>query len=320
MRLHSVSLYNVDGDVLWLSEGALGPDEHNVVIEAIESQKNDKTQSFCEFGMEDGRMAVFLPIRGPRNELAGTVMILADMKSLTEGTMERIVTPQIRTILVKIAMFMRKNAPASAATADAPPEIAMPAASAAPAPVNLSSTTVIEKLPAHAAAEMAATAAAGLGPREVEQILELELVAEPPRAPVTDVGTSPSSPAGKAAGPAAKKGAPPAPPAKTNARAPAAAPARGAPTLTAVTVPSRDVEVLAFEPDIQIPTAKPAAVPPADVEVLAFEVEPPVVSAAALIARIDDVVALAGGVTWIARTELVEPVAAGFAAGAAAGA
>ncbi len=42
--------------------------------------------------MEDGRMAVFLPIRGPRNELAGTVMILADMKSMTDGMMERIVT------------------------------------------------------------------------------------------------------------------------------------------------------------------------------------------------------------------------------------
>ncbi len=36
MRLHSVSLYNVDADVLFLSEGALGPDEHNVVVEAIE--------------------------------------------------------------------------------------------------------------------------------------------------------------------------------------------------------------------------------------------------------------------------------------------
>ncbi len=115
MRLHSVSLYNVDADVLWLSEGALGPDEHNVVVEAIETQKNEKAQSYYEFGMEDGRMAVFLPIRGPRNDLAGTVMILADMKSMTEGTMERIVTPQIRTILVKIAMFMRKSAPASAA-------------------------------------------------------------------------------------------------------------------------------------------------------------------------------------------------------------
>jgi EAL domain-containing protein (putative c-di-GMP-specific phosphodiesterase class I) len=286
MRLHSVSLYNVDADVLWLSEGALGPDEHNVVIEAIETQKNEKAQPYYEFGMEDGRMAVFLPIRGPRNDLAGTVMILADMKSMTEGTMERIVTPQVRTILVKIAMFMRKNAPAAAAP-DAPPDIAMPTAAAAPAPVNLSSTTVIEKLPAHAAANLAAAAAGPtLGPREVEQILELELVAEPPRAPAADVGAAPS-PGGKAAaaGPAGKK-TPPAP-AKGNARGAASAPAAGAaarggtPTLAAVpTMPARDVEVLAFEPDLQIPTAKSAMAPPAEVEVLAFEVEPPVVSAA----------------------------------------
>ncbi|MEJ0036215.1 MAG: hypothetical protein WDO68_09030 [Gammaproteobacteria bacterium] len=194
IRLHSVSLYNADADVLWLSEGALGPDEHNVVIEAIETQKTEKNRACFEFGMEDGRMAVFLPIRGPRNDLAGTVMILADMKSMTEGTMERIVTPQIRTILVKIAMLMRKNAPASAQ--DTATEIAMPGASAAPAPVNLGSTTVIEKLPAQAAASLAAAAASTLGPREVEQILELELVAGPPRAPAADVG----APAGKAPG------------------------------------------------------------------------------------------------------------------------
>jgi EAL domain-containing protein (putative c-di-GMP-specific phosphodiesterase class I) len=284
MRLHSVSLYNVDADVLWLSEGALGPDEHNVVVEAIETQKNDKSP-YYEFGMEDGRMAVFLPIRGPRNELAGTVMILVDMKSVTEGTMERIVTPQIRTILVKIAMFMRKNAPAPAQ--DAAPEVAMPAPAAAPSPpVNVASSTVVEKIPPQAAAALAnAAAPTTLGPREVEQILELELVAEAPRAPAADVGTPAAASKGTPAGTALKKNAGGyAAGAKTNARggtAPAAVAARVAPNLTAVqTMPARDVEVLAFEPDIQIPTARAAIAPPADVEVLAFDMEPPVVSAA----------------------------------------
>src|SRR5262249_4527721 len=197
MRLHSVSMYNRDADVLWLSEGALGPDEHNVVVEAIETQKGDKTQPYYEFGMEDGRMAVFLPIRGPRNELAGTVMILADMKSINESTIERIVTPQIRTILVKIAMFMRKNAPTAAP--DATAEVAMPGGMSTSSPANFNSTTVIEKPPAQASASMAAAPAGPtLGPREVEQILELELVAEAPRAPVADVGAPPAPAAGKA--------------------------------------------------------------------------------------------------------------------------
>ena len=277
MRLHSVSLYNADADVLWLSEGALGPDEHNVVVEAIEGQKADKTQQYFEFGMEDGRMAVFLPIRGPRGDLAGTVMILADMKSLTEGTMERIVTQQIRTILVKIAMFMRKNAPASAN--DTSPDVPMPDA-ATPASVEHSTTIVIEKRTA------AAALSPQLAPREVEQILELELVAEPAPAAVTpSPGPTPTNRKGApaAVAPAAPKAAlragtaPPGIP----AAAPTHANSRSAPTLTPVpSKPVADIEVLAFDPDIQFPTAKPAAAPPADIEVLAFDIEPPVVVAA----------------------------------------
>jgi EAL domain-containing protein (putative c-di-GMP-specific phosphodiesterase class I) len=316
MRLHSVSLYNADADVLWLSEGALGPDEHNVVVEAIEGQKADKAQNYFEYGMEDGRIGIFLPIRGPRGDLAGTVMILADMKSVTEGTMERIVTPQIRTILVKIAMFMRKNSPAAAI--EAAQEVPMPDAATKPAPVNLSSTTVIEKLPAAAAAAFASAAAPTLGPREVEQILELELVAEPPPPPpAPNAAAAEKNRKGQVApaiSPAAPKAAPrvaasPAAPAPTNTPrgvptlaavptkpAPAAAPA--APARAEIEVlqfdadfsipvakpaaPAKvpDSDVLAFEPDFQVPTAKPAAAPPADIEVLAFDVEPPVVAAA----------------------------------------
>ena len=93
MRLHSVSLYNHEGDCLWLSEGALGPDEHNLVVEAIEALTADKTQPSYELGMEDGRIALFLAIRAPRGDLVGVVMILADIKSMSDSTAERIVTP-----------------------------------------------------------------------------------------------------------------------------------------------------------------------------------------------------------------------------------
>ena len=35
LRLHSVSLFDAKGEVQWLSEGALGPDEQGVVEESI---------------------------------------------------------------------------------------------------------------------------------------------------------------------------------------------------------------------------------------------------------------------------------------------
>src|ERR1700716_568322 len=39
-RAHAVSLHDEHGDVLWLSESSMGPDEHNAVREATEAFSN----------------------------------------------------------------------------------------------------------------------------------------------------------------------------------------------------------------------------------------------------------------------------------------
>ena len=93
--------------MLWLSEGALGPDEHNLVVEAIEALSADTSLLCHENGLEDGRVAIFLPVRAPRGDLVGLAMILADLKSVGDGVLERMVTPQVRTIMQKIAVLLR---------------------------------------------------------------------------------------------------------------------------------------------------------------------------------------------------------------------
>jgi EAL domain-containing protein (putative c-di-GMP-specific phosphodiesterase class I) len=186
MRLHSVSLYNNDADVLWLSEGALGPDEHSVVMEAIEHLKEEKGQLYHELGMEDGRIAIFLGIRGPRGDLAGTVMILADMKTLADGTMERILTVPVKTLMQKMAVFLRKQYPQTADTGIVAAIPTAPAAASAPT----ATPKVVGAAPA-AAAKPAANSAKPipvlvetLAPSEVDTILTLELVEEPAPAAV----------------------------------------------------------------------------------------------------------------------------------------
>src|SRR5262249_33007605 len=127
MRLHSVSLYDGEANVLWLSEGALGPDEHSVVVEAIDALRDDTSLNCYESGLEDVRIALFLPVRSPQGSLVGLAMMLADMKSTGDGVIERLATPQIRTILQKVAVLLRTAQPRTSPTEsiqllDVPPE------------------------------------------------------------------------------------------------------------------------------------------------------------------------------------------------------
>jgi EAL domain-containing protein (putative c-di-GMP-specific phosphodiesterase class I) len=305
MRLHSISIYNNEADVLWLSEGALGPDEHNVVIEAIEHLQNEKGTLYHELGMEDGRIAIFLGLRGPRMELVGTVMILADMKSLSEGTMERILTVPVKTLMQKMAVFLRKQYPhagagdSSIVAAVPPPADVKPIADAKPvAEVKLAPAPAVPP----AAAKNSPAQSEPLAPKQVDAILTLELVDEPPPAPpasppkAADKPKAVSPVAAPAPTPFAAKPVVKAVPKKVqplqaaaaaksalaskaspSAKAPVGADGRAQNDASPEPAPSRDIEILPFEDDISITQAR-RALPPtvaqatvADIEVLPFD-------------------------------------------------
>ena len=142
-RLQSISLHDERGDVLWLDEGALGPDEHNLVLEACSALNSaaDKTYLFQNIG--DGRAAAFLPARSPLNDLLGIAMIIADAKFLDAKGAAKFVTPTTTNLMRRLA-FLRKPpppaapaappaAPAAAAAKVVSPQAPRPAAPAAPA-------------------------------------------------------------------------------------------------------------------------------------------------------------------------------------------
>ena len=60
-RIHSVSVCDHEANVLWLSEGALGPDENGLVVEALEILGGDPSIPCHEATLEDGRCALILP-------------------------------------------------------------------------------------------------------------------------------------------------------------------------------------------------------------------------------------------------------------------
>jgi len=189
MRLHSVSLYDDQANVLWLSEGALGPDEHSAVMGAFEELTSDFSRPAYEHSLEDGRVGLFIPVRAPQGALVGMAMILADIKSVGEGTADRLVTPQVRTILQKVAVLLRP--PSSRGTRTdttseiglmpaglVPPTLAA-AANSARAGAEVAGAT--GDFPGNDSVEASAEVSE-LSPQAVDDILEFELTPEVPAA------------------------------------------------------------------------------------------------------------------------------------------
>jgi EAL domain-containing protein (putative c-di-GMP-specific phosphodiesterase class I) len=115
LRVHSVSLFDAKGDVQWLSEGALGPDEQGVVEEAIATLSAATSRAHLEATLPDARAALFLAIRTPRATLAGVIMVLMDAKLLSSGNLAaRILTTGMRSVLQRIAMLLVPPPPLAA--------------------------------------------------------------------------------------------------------------------------------------------------------------------------------------------------------------
>ncbi|MGH8288603.1 MAG: EAL domain-containing protein [Steroidobacteraceae bacterium] len=195
MRLHSVSIYDSQGNVLWLSEGALGPDEHSLVVDALDRLTTDSAKSCCENRLEDGRIAAFLAVRAPQGHLVGLAMVLADLKSGGEALIDRIMTPPTRTLMQKLAVLLRPAGPRrpdtdptalvlSLAAAEVPAVAAEPHVAATPVPPPQPAAP--RKSPQGRAGELSATA--------VNDILEFELTGAPilrpaPQAPEATRGS-----------------------------------------------------------------------------------------------------------------------------------
>ena len=191
MRLHSVSIYDSQGNVLWLSEGALGPDEHSLVLDALETLAANSGKSCCENGLEDGRIAACLAVRAPQGHLVGLAMILADFKSGGEGLMDRILSAPTRTIMQKLAVLLR---PAGPRRPDADPTALVLSLAAEDEPATTAELRS-DATPPRQPSASPPRSDSELTARAVNDILEFELTDAPVLAPPRAMPTAASAPA-----------------------------------------------------------------------------------------------------------------------------
>jgi EAL domain-containing protein (putative c-di-GMP-specific phosphodiesterase class I) len=140
IRAHAVSLHDETGDVLWLSEGSMGPDEHNAVREAAEAFADPNAAPVHSFDLGDLRSAVMVRAINARRAMVGMVMLIMDTRNLSKGPM-RLMTPKLQKALVEFAAVRPDRGPplpSPSATGlhlapdSAPPRHAKPAAPALP--------------------------------------------------------------------------------------------------------------------------------------------------------------------------------------------
>ncbi len=215
-RLQSISLHDERGDVLWLDEGALGPDEHNFVLEAVSALNAapDKAYVFQNFG--DGRAAAFLPARSPLNDLIGIAMIIADAKFLDAKGAAKFATPTSTNLMRRLAFLRKPPPPAAAAPLPAAPASGAPAAARVVSPQAPRPGTPMPAAARPAAAPMAgrpaaATAAPRPGVAPPKPAAPGAPVARPAGAPAAKAPIAPPRPAMPAAKAAPAAGGKPAP-------------------------------------------------------------------------------------------------------------
>ncbi len=180
-RAHAVSLHDEHGEVLWLSEGSMGPDEHNAVRDAVDTFSKGDGPPVLVSDLGESRSAVLLRAVNDRRAMVGAIMLVMDarvVKQDARGAL-KVITPKLQRALADFTEMRRTGAalpapvgapapPATAAPARAPPSakpatarVPAPSATAAPArtPSSAKPATAWVPAPSAKAAPVAANAA-----------------------------------------------------------------------------------------------------------------------------------------------------------------
>ena len=144
-RAYAVSLHDEHGDVLWLSESSMGPDEHNAVRDAIEAFSNPGGPPMLVTDLGDSRSAVLLRAVNGRRAMVGAIMIVLDarvVKQDARGAL-KVMTPKLQRALADFSAMRPDSAPPPAAPARAAASAPLTLVNEAPARVPTSAGTPI---------------------------------------------------------------------------------------------------------------------------------------------------------------------------------
>jgi EAL domain-containing protein (putative c-di-GMP-specific phosphodiesterase class I) len=227
-RAHAVSLHDEHGDVLWLTESSMGPDEHNAVREAIETFSHPDAAPVLVHDLGDSRSAVLLRAVNSRRAMVGAIMIVMDarvVKQDARGAL-KVMTPKLQRVLADFSAMRPEVEPPRGTPVRAPAAAALTLVNDAPAQRPAAART--NPPPASSATGNARSAPAQTAPAPAPQTAAATRTANAARAasaPTPAPASAPVAPASRAAAAPAHmtpSGKAPAPAPQPRASAPAA--------------------------------------------------------------------------------------------------
>ena len=132
-RTHAISLHDELGEMLWLTESSMGPDEHNAVREAAEAFATPTAEPVLASDLGDARSAVMIRVVNSRHAMVGVIMFIMDTRIVQQGV-SKLITPKLQRALAQFAGMRPDRAAPEPAPPVAAPTLKTPSAPPAAAP------------------------------------------------------------------------------------------------------------------------------------------------------------------------------------------
>jgi len=191
MRVHAVSLHDEEGDLLWLTESSMGPDEHNAVHQAFESFANGAGPTTVTFDLGDSRSAVLFRVTNAKRAMVGAAMVIVDSRAIKPGADggSQLMSQKLLRALGDFAVMRRRAGPEPApapivAASPAPKAMAtaprsQPPGAATSSPLTLTPMSEISLTTTRPAAARAAPAPAPIAHSATQPIAARPMPAKP---------------------------------------------------------------------------------------------------------------------------------------------
>jgi hypothetical protein len=135
LHVDSLSLHDPSGKLLWLNEGAFGPDEHGVLMDALDVFALDSRRADLRLQVDKDRTALFACARDAGDEVCGVALAIVETPD-TEEFSAKFGGPSISSQMRRFAQLLAPPPPqAAVVVTPRRPVDAAPVVNAA-APVN----------------------------------------------------------------------------------------------------------------------------------------------------------------------------------------